>query len=281
MGTLRIMTHNVWKCDRNMPEWEKKGLDCSAAVRAKGMVRLYTETKPDIVGFQEMSAVMSDKIISGLLEQGYRYALLWGRDTPIMYRQDRLELIDSDFLTYPLQVPGLDGQFNNDSTKSWCIAVFRDKTDGKKMIFMSTHLWWKSEDPDSVNFQKGSEEARTYQLNMAMDRLEELRAEYNCPVVTVGDFNADYTKPLIQSAKNRGYEHAHDIAVEFADDDWGYHYCFGDGYKPYEKADFEKAIDHIMVKSAPKGFVRRFERYTPDYYLPLSDHSPAFADIVL
>ena len=27
--------------------------------------------------------------------------------------------------------------------------------------------------------------------------------------------------------------------------------------------------------------IRRFERYTPDYYLPLSDHSPVFADVTL
>ena len=40
-------------------------------------------------------------------------------------------------------------------------------------------------------------------------------------------------------------------------------------------------IDHILIKFAPVDFVRRFERYTPDYYLPLSDHSPVFADVVL
>ena len=35
MGFLRIMSHNVWKCDSNRPEWEAKGEDCSAAARAK------------------------------------------------------------------------------------------------------------------------------------------------------------------------------------------------------------------------------------------------------
>ncbi|MBR5507099.1 MAG: endonuclease/exonuclease/phosphatase family protein [Clostridia bacterium] len=281
MGILRIMSHNVWKCDDNQLAWEEKGLDCSAPVRSKGMVRVYTETHPDIIGFQEMSYVMSEKIIGGLLNQGYRYALLWGKDTPILYRQDRLELLDSDFLLYPMEIPGYDGQFNNQDTKSWCIGVFRDKTDGKKLIFMSTHLWWKSGDSSSVNYQEGSEEARDYQLNMAMDRLEKFQAEYECPIVITGDFNADYTKPVIKNAMLRGYEHAHNIATEFKDDDWGYHYCFADGYKPYVNKPFEKAIDHILVKFAPENFVRRFERYTPEYYLPLSDHSPVFADIEL
>lgn len=281
MGHLRIMSHNVWKCDGNLPEWEARGEDCSAAARAKGFVRVYTETRPDIIGCQEMSFVMADEIVRGLAAQGLRYALLWGRDTPVLYRQDRLELLNSDFLLYPTAFPGWEGEFNNSGTKSWCLAVFRDKTDGKKLIFMSTHLWWKSSDPASKDYQAGSDEARVRQLNMAMDRLEEFGAEYDCPVVLVGDLNADYTKPVIQSALSRGYAHAHDIATEFADPDWGYHYCFGDGYKPYVPAPFEKGIDHILVKFAPADFVRRFERYTPAYYLPLSDHSPTFADVVL
>ena len=31
---IRLMTHNVWRCDVNKPAWEEKGEDCSAAVRA-------------------------------------------------------------------------------------------------------------------------------------------------------------------------------------------------------------------------------------------------------
>ena len=281
MGKLRIMSHNVWKCDHNLPQWETKGDDCSAAVRAKGMVRVYMDTQPDIIGCQEMSFVMADEIIRGLADQGQRYALLWGRDTPILYRQDRLELLDSDFMLYPAEFPGWEGEFNNSGTKSWCMAVFRDKTDGKKLIFMSTHLWWMSSDPLDPSYQAGSDEARVYQLNMAMDRLEQFQSQYGCPVVLVGDLNADNNKPVIQNALDRGYAHAHNIATEFADQDWGYHYCFEDGYKPYVTAPFEEAIDHILVKFAPADFVRRFERYTPEYYLPLSDHSPVFTDVVL
>ena len=138
-----------------------------------------------------------------------------------------------------------------------------------------------SSDPESKHYQPGSDEARTYQLNMAIDHLEELRKKHECPIVIVGDLNAEYTKPAIRNALNRGYEHAHDIATDFSDSDWGYHYCFADGYKPYVKAPFEKALDHILVKYASKDFVRRFERYTPEYYLPLSDHSPVFVDVVL
>jgi exonuclease III len=39
------------------------------------------------------------------------------------------------------------------------------------------------------------------------------------------------------------------------------------------------AIDHIFVAGAGKDAVKRFERYSPEYYFPISDHSPAYIDI--
>ena len=281
MGNLRLMSHNIWNCDNNLPAWQAKGEDCSAQARMPGMVRVYRETGPDIIGLQEVSLLQADLLLRGLLDDGQRYAMLWGKFTPVIYRQDRLELVESEFYTYPEEMDGWDGEFNDVKSKSCSIAVFRDKQDGKLLVFATTHLWWKNNDPKAKNYQAGSDEARVYQLNMTMDRLEAYHEKYGCPVVLVGDLNSKYNSPVIQNALARDFEHAHNIAVEFADEDWGYHYCFGDGYKPYEPAPFEKAIDHILVKYAPAGFVRRFERYTPEYYLPLSDHSPVFADVVL
>ena len=281
MGNLRLMSHNIWNCDNNLPAWQAKGEDCSAQARMPGMVRVYRETGPDIIGLQEVSLLQADLLLRGLLDDGQRYAMLWGKFTPVIYRQDRLELVESEFYTYPEEMEGWDGEFNDVKSKSCSIAVFRDKQDGKLLVFATTHLWWKNNDPKAKNYQAGSDEARVYQLNMTMDRLEAYHEKYGCPVVLVGDLNSKYNSPVIQNALAREFEHAHNIAVEFADVDWGYHYCFGDGYKPYEPAPFEKAIDHILVKYAPAGFVRRFERYTPEYYLPLSDHSPVFADVVL
>ena len=281
MGNLRLMSHNIWNCDNNLPAWQAKGEDCSAQARMPGMVRVYRESGPDIIGLQEVSLLQADLLLRGLLDDGQRYAMLWGKFTPVIYRQDRLELVESEFYTYPEEMDGWDGEFNDVKSKSCSIAVFRDKQDGKLLVFATTHLWWKNNDPKAKNYQAGSDEARVYQLNMTMDRLEAYHEKYGCPVVLVGDLNSKYNSPVIQNALAREFEHAHNIAVEFVDEDWGYHYCFGDGYKPYEPAPFEKAIDHILVKYAPAGFVRRFERYTPEYYLPLSDHSPVFADVVL
>ena len=41
------------------------------------------------------------------------------------------------------------------------------------------------------------------------------------------------------------------------------------------------AIDHILVKGMPEGAVKRFDRYTPEYYLLLSDHAPVYIDVTL
>ena len=56
---VRIMTHNVWNCDANCPKWQEKGEDCSAAARVGALLRVYRETLPDIIGGQEVSALMT------------------------------------------------------------------------------------------------------------------------------------------------------------------------------------------------------------------------------
>ena len=142
MGKIRLMTHNQWRCDENRPEWAAMGMDCSAETRMRGFVNVFRDIQPDIVGCQEVSALMADKLIRYLLDDGQRYALLWGKDTPIFYRQDKFELLDSDFFLYSESVPGYSGCFNNQETKSWCLGVFREKESGKVFAFMTTHLWW-------------------------------------------------------------------------------------------------------------------------------------------
>lgn len=281
MGKIRLMSHNQWKCDDNWPEWEKLGMDCSAETRIRGFVQVYREVQPDIVGCQEVSAVMADKLVRYLAEDGQRYALLWGRDTPILYRQDKFELLDSDFFLYPKEVPGYSGSFNNGGSKSWCLGVFREKESGKEFIFMTTHLWWKSSNPEKPNYQPGSAEARAYQIGLAAECLNRYAEKYRCPQILVGDLNGGYESAAVQTALGRGFVHAHEVAVEYADETKGHHKCDPTGVGPYTDEPFVTGIDHILVKNVGPEFVRRFERYSPEYYLPLSDHSPVFVDVEL
>ncbi len=280
MDKLRIMTNNVWSCGSNKPWWIERGLDCSSEARAPKFAPLYKETMPDLIGWQEGDAQFRALVLPEMEKLGMNYELLLGGHTSILYNKDTLELVESDFAVYPESIPEHEGKFNNNGTKSFCIGVFKTKATGKLLAFASTHLWWKSGNPSNPHYQPYSNEAREYQMNMLLDRLEEIREKYDCPAIAVGDFNAEYDSLAVNAAFSRGYRHAHDIAVEYADKRDGYHYCFPEGYKLYENPKpFKEGIDHIVIKGEPNGFVRRFERYTPDYYMPLSDHFPAWIDI--
>ena len=280
MDKLRIMTNNVWSCGSNKPWWIERDLDCSSAARAPKFAPVYKETMPDLIGWQEGDAQFRALVLPEMEKLGMNYELVYGKDTSILYNKDTLELIDSWFQIYPINIPDYEGEFNNNETKSFCIGLFKTRSSGKLLLFASTHLWWMSSNPIHSHYQPHSDKAREYQINTLLDLLEELREKYNCPAIAVGDFNAEYYTNAVQVTFERGYRHAHDIAVEYADDRDGYHFCFPTGYKLYENPKpFKEGIDHIIIKGEPQGFVRRFERYTPDYYMPLSDHFPAYIDV--
>lgn len=277
---LRLMSTNQWACDKNHSAWEEKGEDCSYSARMPGFLKYYLETKPDMLGLQEVTAKMADKLMRLFCAEGLPYALLWGKDTPIIYRTDLFELVDSTFLIYPEEFPGHEGCFNNSKTKSYNAGVFRIKENGKLFILMSTHLWWKNgSNPASKSYQPYSDEARAYQMSLAVQCLDKLQKKYHCPAVVMGDMNAVYSSLAVQHALSCGFLHAYDIAVEHRDEGNGHHYCFADGYKPYVPTAFENSIDHILVRGFDEGAVRTYDRYAPDYYMCLSDHIPVWIDV--
>lgn len=276
MANLRIMSNNIWWADSNSSKWAAKGEDCSSPHRAKGFARMYADTKPDIIGLQECAAILTDNIMCNLKNTtDIPYALLWGRDTPIIYRTDKFDLVDSDYFIYSEDVPNLNGSFNNHKTKSYCIGVFRIKENGNHLIFGTTHLWYKTDAE-----QEGSEVARVYQLSLFMDKLEQFKSKYNCHVIMVGDFNTVYNSDTVQSAIKRGYTHAYHLATDYKDETCGHHVCNSDHYERYDNPmTFNESIDHILTKDMPNDSVKSFDRYYPDYYFPLSDHFPVFIDV--
>ena len=280
MAKLRIMSTNVWRCAENKPWWIERGLDCSSAFRAPGIVKAYCETMPDIIGTQECDVIFREHLPKEIKKAGLNYSFVEAGFTSFIYNNDKLDLVENEYVIYPESHPEHEGIFNNDNSKSFCLAVFRVKEDGKYIVFAGTHLWWMSGDEDHPSYRPFSHEAREYQMNIMLDHLDSFRKKYNCPAVAVGDINAIYDSLAIKAAFSRGYHHAHDIAVEYADERNGWHYCFPDGYVGYDDPKpFAEGIDHILVAGEPDGFVRRFERYTPEYYLSLSDHFPVFADV--
>ena len=282
MDKLRIMTNNVWCCWNNEPWWAERGMDCSSEARSKGIARVYSELLPDMVGWQEGDYKFQRFVPIALGELGiaYTYVFVGGTITPILYNKKKVLPVEARFGVYPQEVPGYEGEFNNANTKAYTVAAFKVLETGSMIVFGTTHLWWKSGIPGTDSYYPHSCEARAYQMNMFIDAVEELRQKYNCPAVISGDLNDTYHSPAVQTAIGRGYLHAHDVAVEHADERDGWHYCFPDGYDMYENPKpFEEGIDHILVKGGPEGFVRCFERYTPEYYMTVSDHFPAYIDV--
>ena len=121
------------------------------------------------------------------------------------------------------------------------------------------------------------------QLQMADQMIRKYQAKYgNCPVILGGDMNAHYDAPVLRWALGEGgYSHAHDVAVDFVDETSGYNGCGPNGPGVWDTRGFKTAIDHILVRDLPDGAVKRFERYSPDCYLYLSDHSPIITDVEL
>ena len=276
MSKLRFMSNNIWWTNENSKAWAARGEDCSPEHRAKGFARAYAETAPDIIGLQEAAAMLPNHVMTELKAQtDIPYTLLWGRDTPIIYRADKFELVDSYYEIYPEEIAGFEGSFNNLKTKSYCVGVFRIKENGKLIIFGTTHLWYKTEAQ-----QVGSEAARVYQLGIFMDKVEAFREKYNCPAVIMGDFNAPYDSNTVQSALERGYVHAYYLATDYKDETSGYHPCHPENYDRFEnKGTFKDAIDQFLFKSIPDRAVKRFDRFYPEYFYPLSDHFPVIVDL--
>lgn len=284
MGKVRFMSQNQWSCTQNNETWEKLGLDCSAKVRMKGHTQVLADLLPDIMGGQEVNAEMLRFLKFYSMDAGLDYTVIWGNGTPILYRADKFDLLDSEYLSYPEHVEGYEGCFNNSLSKSCLLGVFRDKSDGKVFIFATTHLWWKNGTNPSLSwYQRGSDEVRVMQIQLADEMIRKYQAKYdNCPIIFVGDMNASYRAPAIRWALDEGgYSHAHDVATDFADETSGYNGCGPNAPGKWREGGFETAIDHILVKDISEGAVKRFERYSPDFYLYLSDHSAIIADIEL
>lgn len=280
-----LMSNNQWRYDHNNDVWRAMGEDCSAEARVKGLVRAYKAVMPDVLGLQEvsirMAMLMMNELDTVALPDGStaNYEYISGGDTPIVYRRDKLKLLESGFFRYDEAVPGLEGSFNNAETKSYCFGVFEDRTTGGRFALMSTHLWWKSSRPESPSYQAGSNVARAYQIRLASKRMDEVMAKYECPGVLMGDLNASINSLCLEAAREEGWQEVHDLALHDRDETRGHHPCGPKGFERSKPGTFDQAIDHILIKNAPQAKVNYFRRLTDEWFDKISDHYPLYIDV--
>ena len=284
MSKLRLMSQNQWYWSDNRPEWQEQGYDSSAAHRMHGHIQVFKDLMPDVVGGQEITPEMQQYFHWYAAEEGLtNYAMVWGNYTPIIYRTDKLELLDSEYICYPKLIEGLPTKYNDENSTGASLAVFRIKENGKKFIFLTTHLWFKRGNPEHPNYYPGSNEARAYQLRLAKSVIAKYREIHgDIPTVLVGDLNggSDY-KELLPVLFEDNYIHAHDLATEYATENGGFNSLTVKGPGQWRDIHYLAAYDHIAVRDFPEGSIKRFDRYMPDYYLYISDHAPVYIDVEL
>ena len=54
---------------------------------------------------------------------------------------------------------------------------------------------------------------------------------------------------------------------------------FRSGFERSDPGEFERAIDHILVKNEGDAKVRAFRRLTDEWFDKVSDHYPLYVDI--
>ena len=266
-GALRLATYNVHYIILNRPDgawsvgdWDKRKGPMDAAFKAIG---------PDLIAFQEMESFAgggdanSDVNLARdwLLDRNPGYAAAASGDPadfpstqPILYRTDRLELLDQDWFFFS-DTPDViySRTFNGSFPAFAATTTFRDRTSGKRFHVFNMHFEYKS----------GSNRLRSAELVAA--RAAPLISAGERVIVT-GDMNARAGSKTLKILENAG--------VTFLDVRGAtYHFNRGIG--------LFGAIDHIglskgIAPTGPPVVIRdKFEGGWP------TDHYPVIADVTL
>lgn len=267
-SNLRIMANNVWSRDNNNTTWANMGENCSALVRAKGLVTCYMAFKPDVINVQEMSKTMLAYIIQNFANAGYNYAATETiKALNIIYNTETLTLIEHGYYIFPYGC--------NSSSKGYAWALFEHNSTGERFVSVSTHFWWKSE-----SAQAGSDEYRNRQANEAADKCLELASTYNCPVFIGGDFNAKTSSQAMKNIINKGLLNAFGTAIE-SDNLGSHHPCGPEGFSRGSAGTNGEAIDHMFYCNLGDAELNAFRRTQPYFFIKLSDHYPLYVDVTL
>lgn len=186
---LRLMSFNIryGSADDGANSWEH---------RRDQVGRLITREPPHLIGVQEAERFQLDELITrinGYAEIGEgRSGGIWGEYSPILYRVDRLQVIDSGtfWLSDTPEVTG-STTWGNALPRICTWAQFRDLKTGQCFYHFNTHL-------DHAN-----QYARERSIRLITQRISS-RADNSCAYLLTGDFNASEDNIVIQYARSLG-----------------------------------------------------------------------------
>lgn len=256
VGTdIRIMSYNVL-CEL----WDDSPACKDYKPRVQTVAAVIDYYSPHVVGLQEIS----DKYHASLNELfGTQYKIVDAKTSrnetnfsPLAYNTEKVTLKDHGTKIF--------SKGNNTKLRLGAWAVFEDKATGKEFIVVNTH--WDL---------TGNTEYRMVHSNEMAQLVNELKAKYNAPVITTGDYNTKeseeqytnyVTKANLSEAKHtanvikRNCKTTHSLGTAVST----------------SKAD---SIDHIFGTSDVEFLF--FNILVDKLIIDSSDHCPIYADIKL
>jgi len=269
-GDIRLLINNVLgNCDTSI---------YPVPQRSQMLAELYLEYDPDVIGLQECSGnsrTSSASIINEL--EGYTevFVTVTNSDninyTPLLYRADRLTLIDSGYYLYS------DGE--NDRSKSITWAVFEVKSTGKRFAVCSTHFYWESD----------ANAARVLDATQLISAINTINTKYNCPIFSGGDYNCISSTEPYQKLITAGYTDIQTIAkttmnlkTTHSYPEFNTELGIYDVYYDISGTTYSNSIDHIFLAGNTSAVeVMEFRIINDKYALLSTDHTPLITDFNL
>ena len=279
--SLKFLSLNIWGDYFGNP----------VAEREAAMEAAILKDAPDIVSLQEVTPNWwASPMFRNLEKAGYcivrgdeeaalRRAAFSGRRTalhinhePLLYRRDRLMLLDSgtEFFHIALQ-----------SSKSVTWAVLEDKIGKRRFVAFATHFWWQG---------NGAESDTIRELNArhVISILADIRRKWGSqtPAILGGDLNSNEASLAHQMLRSGGFMNAaskadirsahcshHGNPVRGADGKYHGHIRSANTDQP------EYSIDHIYFTKGIHPL--RHEIGVCQEVLDITDHSPVLVEFSL
>lgn len=271
-NSLTVMSYNIrcFSIDGNNNE-EVNGLNYIEN-RIPRILSNVEEENPDLIGFQEYTAIHNAQLSEALGDDYDSYVVyrdepsfpnaLFPEATPIFWRKSRFELLDKGafwFTDTPDQMSVFKYVDENGTTvtashkrvTTWVKLL--DNQTNKSIVYFNTHLGL-------------SEQEKEFSINL----LRERAMKFDCPVIVTGDMNIQYDSEL-SIRLTEGFNDASKCSDNMRDS------CTYQGY-----GSASKRLDYILSKGlfAVTHKVRNndTELYDGAY---ASDHFAVIAKLVL
>ena len=288
---LRMVTYNIYS-DWRAPKW-------GVPPRAAGIERTIVKAQPDIVALQEVAVDWWESPLFGNLAANY--GIVRGDEaeairragpppvtkpgkpekgrcnhTPLLYRKDRLSLLDSGYDIFHIALGGI--------SKSVTWAVLEDKFSGRRFLSFSTHFWFKHNCPED-------DAIRELNARNILRHVADVRRKWGeIPVIGGGDLNCKPGSLALETFRREGFSNAMDVAAEKTarsatrtyhgrlqrDEKSGqYHGTVA----PPGMDKPEQSIDHIFFIGGIRAL--RYDIDVDAEALDASDHSPVIVDFLI